>query len=285
MDESQRVLITGGASGLGQALARQYAARGARVLVTDLAPDVDDSLPVAVADGEVAYLPLDVRDTAAWEKAESWLVEHWGGLDVLVNNAGVGAGGRIDNVTLDDWEWIVEINLLGVVKGCQTFVPLFKGQRGGHIVNVASIAGLVHAPGMASYNTVKAGVVALSETLLHELAPFGVEVSVVCPSFFRSNLGASMLRGSDVPLERSGASLVSGARVSADEIAARTMSALDRGRFLVLPSRDGRLVVYAKRFSGPVYHWAMKRVGAQMRRKAAQRSARGPKTSPRVTRR
>ncbi|MGA9343993.1 MAG: SDR family NAD(P)-dependent oxidoreductase [Nocardioidaceae bacterium] len=280
MDLRQRVLITGGASGLGQALARQYAERGARVLVTDLPPEVSGSLPTPCGDGVVAYQQLDVRDAAAWEKAESWVVEHWGGLDVLVNNAGVGAGGRIDNVPLGDWEWIVDINLLGVVRGCQTFVPLFKEQRSGRIVNVASIAGLVHAPGMASYNAVKAGVVALSETLLHELTPFGVDVSVVCPSFFRSNLGASMLRGSDVPLERSGASLVSGARVSADEIAARTMTALDKGKFLVLPSRDGRLVLYAKRFSGPVYHWAMKRVGTQMRRKAAQRSVRS--TSKRV---
>ncbi len=275
MELSPRVLITGGASGLGQALAQQYAARGGRVLVTDLTPEVVGSLPTPADRGDVAYLQLDVRDAAAWEKAESWVVEHWGGLDVLVNNAGVGAGGRIDSVPMDDWEWIVDINLLGVVRGCQTFVPLFKEQRSGHIVNVASIAGLVHAPGMASYNAVKAGVVALSETLLHELAPFGVAVSVVCPSFFRSNLGASMRRGSDVPLERSGASLVSGARLSADVIAARTMTALDRGRFLVLPSRDGRLALYGKRFGGPVYHWAMKRVGTQMRRKAAGRSVRG----------
>ncbi len=275
MDLRQRVLITGGASGLGQALARQYAARGARVLVTDLAPDADALLPTSATDGDVAYLQLDVRDASAWEKAESWVVEHWGGLDVLVNNAGVGAGGRIDLVPFEDWEWIVGINLLGVVKGCQTFVPLFKEQRSGRIVNVASIAGLVHVPGMASYNTVKAGVVALSETLLHELAPFGVDVSVVCPSFFRSNLGASILRGSDVPLERSGASLVSGARASADVIAARTIGAIDKGRFLVLPSHEGRLAWYAKRFGGPAYHWAMKRVGAQLRRKAAQRSGRG----------
>ena len=147
----RRVLVTGGASGFGQAIARVYAARGDHVLVTDLAAEPDPAvLPAATGDGEVAYLQLDIRDEVAWEKAESWVVEHWGGLDVLVNNAGVGAGGRIDVVPIKDWEWIVETNLLGVVKGCKAFVPLFKEQGHGHVVNVASMAGLIHAPCMAS---------------------------------------------------------------------------------------------------------------------------------------
>ncbi len=271
---TERVLVTGGASGLGRAIAAQYAARGAQVLVTDLAtrPDVA-ALPAATGDGAVEYLALDVRNEAAWEKAESWVVEHWGGLDVLVNNAGVGAGGRIDRVPIRDWEWIVEVNLLGVVKGCKAFIPLFKEQRSGRIVNIASMAGLVHAPCMASYNAVKAGVVALSETMLHELASSGVAVSVVCPSFFRTNLASSILRGSDPAVEQSGAALVSTSRVSADLIAARTVAAVDRGRFLVLPSRDGRAVLYAKRLANPVYHWAMKRAGARVVKQALKRDA------------
>ena len=271
---TQRVLVTGGASGFGQALARVYAARGAHVLVTDLASEPDTSaLPAATGRGEVSYLPLDVRDEQAWEKAASWVVEHWGGLDVLVNNAGVGAGGRLDVVPIEDWQWIVEINLLGVVRGCRTFVPLFKDQGSGHVVNVASLAGLVHAPCMASYNAVKAAVVALSETMLHELSSSGITVSVVCPSFFRTNLATTITRGSDPAVEESGASLVSGARVSADTIAARTVAALDKGRFLVLPSRDGRIAFYSKRLAGPAYHWTMKRVGARVVKKAVQRDA------------
>ncbi len=90
--------------------------------------------------------------------------------------------------TLDEWRWITEINLFGVVRGTRTFVPLFKRQRSGHIVNVASLAGLVHPAGMASYNAVKAAVVALTETTGHELAAYGVRASVVCPSYFRTNL-------------------------------------------------------------------------------------------------
>ena len=90
--------------------------------------------------------------------------EHWGGLDVLVNNAGVAGGGRIDVAGMDEWQWITEINLFGVVRGTRTFVPMFKQQRSGHIVNIASLAGLVHPAGMGSYNAVKAGVVAFTET-------------------------------------------------------------------------------------------------------------------------
>ena len=112
----------------------------------------------------------------------------WGGLDVLVNNAGVAGGGRLDVASLDEWRWITDINLFGVVRGTRAFVPMLKAQRSGHVVNVASLAGLVHPAGMASYNAVKAAVVALTETTGHELAAYGVRASVVCPSYFRTGL-------------------------------------------------------------------------------------------------
>ena len=114
-----------------------------------------------------------MRSDDDWAAARDWVEEHWGGLDVLVNNAGVAGGGRIDVAGMDEWQWITEINLFGVVRGTRTFVPMFKQQRSGHIVNVASLAGLVHPAGMGSYNAVKAGVVAFSETCAHELAEYG----------------------------------------------------------------------------------------------------------------
>lgn len=107
----------------------------------------------------------------------------------------MAAGGRIDVLTVEDWRWITEINLFGVVRGCRTFTPLFKRQGSGHIVNTASAAGLVHPPVMSSYNAVKAAVVALSETLTHELGPYGITTSVVCPTFFRTNLASSLTAG------------------------------------------------------------------------------------------
>jgi len=119
---------------------------------------------LAGARSSTTEIELDVRSDDDWAAARDWVAEHWGGLDVLVNNAGVAGGGRVDVAGMDEWQWITEINLFGVVRGTRTFVPMFKTQRSGHIVNVASLAGLVHPAGMASYNAVKAAVVALTET-------------------------------------------------------------------------------------------------------------------------
>ena len=120
------------------------------------------------------FLQLDVRSDADWAAALAWVTENWGGLDVLVNNAGVAGGGRVDVASIDEWQWITEINLFGVVRGTRTFVPMFKEQRSGQIVNVA-LARRTGAPGgMGSYDAVKAGVVAFSETCAHELAEYDV---------------------------------------------------------------------------------------------------------------
>src|SRR5699024_772644 len=134
-------------------------------------------------------------------------------------------GGRIDVIPIEDWQWIIDINLLGVVRGCRTFVPLMKQARAGHIVNTASLAGLVHAPSMSSYNAVKAAVVAVSETLRHELAPWHIDLSVICPSFFRTNL-ADSFRGSDPEMEQSGVDMITKAPRSAQEVAATAYAAM-----------------------------------------------------------
>lgn len=263
-----RVLITGGASGFGQALAQLYAARGDLVLITDVHQQLDpDALPQPGPGGEVHYLSLDVRDEGDWEKSRAWVEEHWGGLDILFNNAGVAAGGRIDVLDIEDWQWIIDINLLGVVRGCRTFVPLFKQQRRGRIVNTASMAGLVHPPTMSSYNAVKAAVVALSETLLHELSPYGVGVSVICPSFFRTNLHQS-LRGSDPEMERSAMQLITGSRSDAMTIAARAVKQIDKGSYLVLTHPEANVAYRTKRLVPSAYHRTMKRVAARIAAKA-----------------
>jgi NAD(P)-dependent dehydrogenase (short-subunit alcohol dehydrogenase family) len=255
------VLVTGGASGLGLALVRALAARGDLVLATDLAEERPAALPPSAL-----YERLDVRSDDDWAQSLERVRATWGGLDLLVNNAGVAAGGRIDVATMDDWHWIVDINLLGVVRGCRTFVPLFKEQRSGHIVNTASLAGLVHAPAMASYNATKAGVVALSETLSHELAPFGVAVSVVCPSFFRTNLHTS-LQGADTEMEESATAMITRASRSAEQVAARVLRGIDARREVILTDLDGHVAWRAKRYVRPVYSTVMRRV--------AHRTARG----------
>jgi len=214
-----RVLVTGAASGLGAALSDAFEARGDEVLRTDR------------VGGD---LRLDVTSDEDWAAALAHVEETWGGLDVLVNNAGVAGGGRLDVAGLDEWEWITRINLFGVVRGTRTFVPLLKRQRSGAIVNVASLAGLVHPAGMASYNAVKAAVVALTETTGHELEAYGVRASVVCPSYFRTNLMDS-IQGADTALADMVAHLVESSPLTAHDIAASVIAGIDAGHELIVP--------------------------------------------------
>ena len=159
----------------------------------------------------------------------------------------------------------MDINLLGVARGCRTFVPMLKGQGRGHIVNTASLAGLVHPPTMTSYTAVKAAVVAISESLRWELEPFGVDVSVLCPSFFRTNL-ASSLNVSDPAASGFASKLIERSERGAQDIAAEVMTALDAKQFLVLPDPEARRSYRGKRFLPAVYARTMTGMGQKFAR-------------------
>ncbi len=248
-----RVLVTGAARGLGAALTDAFRARGDQVLATDV-DGGDQAGPVDLA--------LDVTSDDDWAAARRHVEATWGGLDVLVNNAGVAGGGRLDVATVEEWRWITEINLLGAVRGTATFTPLLKAQRSGHVVNVASLAGLVHPAGMASYNAVKAAVVALTETTGHELAAYGVRASVVCPSYFRTGL-VERMRGADTALGAVIGELVAHAPLGPEEIAAAVLEGIDRGDELILPDPAARAAYALKTTDRPAYD-------AQLRRQAAR---------------
>lgn len=255
-----RVLVTGGCSGLGQALVKLLVADGARVLVGDVHP----AAPAGSLPSGVDYLKLDVARDEDWAGARNWVESEYGGLDLLINNAGIAAGGRIDVADMDEWRRITDINLLGVARGCHTFVPMMKQQgAGGQIVNTASLAGLVHAPAMASYNAVKAGVVAISETLRSELAPYHITVSVICPSFFRTNLAESF-GGKDVDMEANGVDMITKAPRSADQVAAVAFAGMKAGKHIILTDRDGHIAYAVKRYARPVYDRAMTAAGRQV---------------------
>ncbi|WP_112245076.1 SDR family oxidoreductase [Kribbella monticola] len=255
-----RVLVTGGASGLGAALVQRFVADGHKVLCTDVAAEV-------TGHGATEYRQLNVRDADDWEAAVAWCEENWGGLDILVNNAGIATGGRIDVESLDEWDRVVDINLMGVVRGCRAFTPMFKRQRSGHFVNTASAAGLVHPPMMSSYNTVKAGVVALSETLSHELSPYGVSVSVVCPSFFRTNL-ADSIQGDDTEMGATARRLIEKSPRTADDIAAKVIAGVKKRQFLIIPDRPALIAWRTKRFARPLYDRQMRKIASRARERA-----------------
>ncbi|WP_206056492.1 SDR family NAD(P)-dependent oxidoreductase [Nocardioides sp. GY 10113] len=251
-----RVLITGAAQGLGASLAAAWEQRGAEVLRTDRP---------AVAVEREDVLGLDITSDADWAAARDHVERTWGGLDVLVNNAGIAGGGRLDVSTMDEWQRLVDINLMGAVRGTATFTPVFKRQRGGTIVNVASLAGLVHPAGMAGYNATKAAVVALTETTGHELAAYGVSAHVVCPSYFRTGLLAGA-QGADTALTGVMSQLVDHARLGPDDIATAVLDALDAGTEVILPDPDAARAFALKQADRAAYDQTMR---AQARKLAA----------------
>ncbi|MBC7173024.1 MAG: SDR family oxidoreductase [Polyangiaceae bacterium] len=235
-----RIFITGGASGLGRAIALRFAREGFRVCIGDVNDERGESTraELSAIAPEAIYVRCDVTREEDLESVARSLEESWGGVDVVVNNAGVAQAGAIESVPLSDWQWVTEINLFGVVRGCKVFTPLFKRQGHGHFVNIASMAGLLDVPNMAAYNATKAAVVSLSETLDNELADANIGVTVVCPSFFKTNLGES-LRATDEKLRARMARLLERSGVTAEDIADQVYDAVQRSRFYVLPHAEG----------------------------------------------
>ena len=265
---SQRIFITGGASGLGRAMAEAWLREGARVLIGDVNEERAAETLAALKDlpGELAFQYVDVRDTASLNNAREWLEQHWGGLDVLVNNAGVAGAARIDRGDMADWDWIFDINVKGVVRGCKVFVPMMKRQGHGHIVNIASLAGLLNAPVMGSYNVTKAGVISLSETLRFELAPFGIHTTVVCPGFFRTNLHESM-RSPEPGMIETVDKLLASNELTADQIANMIKQAVANQQFFLLPHKSGRRAYFFKRFVPAIFNRMMLKGAEGLRRK------------------
>lgn len=176
-------IVTGGASGIGRALGRQLAAGGARVVLADrnemaLERAVGELL---LAGGDVEAAALDVTDRQAVHSVFADVARRHGTLDLVFNNAGVGMGGEATDVTPEHWRTILDVNLHGVIHGVEAAYPIMQRQGSGHIVNTASVAGLVPLPGELPYVASKFAVVGLSHTLRAEAADFGVRVSVVCP--------------------------------------------------------------------------------------------------------
>jgi NAD(P)-dependent dehydrogenase (short-subunit alcohol dehydrogenase family) len=189
-------VVTGGASGIGLAMARRFAAEGMRLVLADIERPVLASAgeELAATGAEVLTVPTDVSVAADVAALAATTLEHFGDAHLVCNNAGVGSRGLpIADLPLEDFAWVVGVNLFGVIHGIQAFLPHLRANGVGHIVNTSSISGLYHRPRMGPYNASKAAVVALSETLRFELDAegSGVGVSVLCPSWVRTNITTS----------------------------------------------------------------------------------------------
>jgi NAD(P)-dependent dehydrogenase (short-subunit alcohol dehydrogenase family) len=192
--EGKTAFITGGASGIGLAIAHALGGAGMSIMLADIE---ETALAAAVVDLQdrqirVASVICDVTRRAAVEAAAVKTIETFGKVHVVCNNAGVGAGGPIDEIAHDEWAWVLEVNLMGVVYGLECFLPRLRAHgEGGYILNTASMAGLISMPTLEPYSATKYAVVALSEGWAAQLEPEGIGVGVLCPGFVRTNIFSS----------------------------------------------------------------------------------------------
>ena len=248
-------VITGAGSGIGAAFAAELARRGGRVVCSDVDETTSRATAGAIADAGGAALATrcdvtrleDVSRLAA--VAQDW----FGGPPTLViNNAGVGAGGSsIGETDIDDWKWVLGINLWGPIHGCHVFAPILRAAGYGGIINVASAAAFGAAPGMAAYNVSKAGVLSLSETLSAELSGSGVHVTALCPTFVKTNI-VDAGRITDKSTQMAGR-LMRLTGFSPDRVARTCLDTLDRGGLYCMPQPDARIGWGIKRFTPTVY--------------------------------
>jgi NAD(P)-dependent dehydrogenase (short-subunit alcohol dehydrogenase family) len=248
-------VITGAGSGIGAAFAVELAKRGGRVVCSD----IDENAARTTADtieadgGDALALRCDVSQiddlTVLAKEAQSWF---GGPPTVVINNAGVGAGGLpIGEMSLEDWQWVLDINLWGPIYGCHVFAPILREAGYGGIINVASAAAFGAAPGMAAYNVSKAGTLSLSETLAAELSGTGVNVTVLCPTFVKTNI-VDAGRISDRSTQLADR-LMRWTGISAERVARTCLDTLDRGGLYCMPQPDARIGWGIKRFTPTVY--------------------------------
>lgn len=264
-------LVTGAASGIGRATAEALARRGADLVLCDIDGDGVGAVAQALqAPGRtVTAARVDVaraEDMATLAETVHRRVE---AVDLLVNNAGVGLGGGTLHTSLEDWQWILGVNLWGVIHGCHFFVPpMVRRGRGGHVVNVASAAGYVASEALAAYATTKFAVVGFSEALREELAPHGIGVTAVCPGIIDTAITrTSRLRGpADTPEMR--AYLVEAYRrrgYPPERVATAILRAVQRNRGLAPVSPEARLLYLLKRASPALVARLNRRLAARTR--------------------
>lgn len=244
----KRVFITGAGSGFGKTLSLEFAKRGWKVGVSDIKEERvwQTSAEVNQSGGQALEIVCDVAKYEDLARAAERIQREWHGLDIVVNNAGIAVVGQMDKVALEHWDKVIDVNLKSVIYGCRIFIPIFKSQGFGHIVNMASAAGFGALPEMSPYNVTKAGVVSLSETLRTELAKHNIGVTVIMPTFFRTNLTQEAIATEDRNLQW-GRKMVNEAKYTAEQVVAKTMRAVEKNHLYVVPQLDARLLWALKR--------------------------------------
>jgi NAD(P)-dependent dehydrogenase (short-subunit alcohol dehydrogenase family) len=258
--------ITGGASGIGASLGRALVAAGAHVILADR----DSATEVAARMGpQAASVTLDVRDARAIEEAIAAVWAEHGRLDYLVNNAGTAVVGEAKDYSLDDWSYVLDVNLRGAIHGIQAAYPRMIKQGFGHIVNMASMAGLSATPNGVAYATSKHALVGLSRSLRIEAAPHGVKVSVVCPGPVRTPIlvnGGKHGRVKKVTSEEEQRAFWESLRpIAPDALAAKLLRRIAKGDGLVVEPPLWRFLWRLERLFPALAEWTVARRHARLR--------------------
>lgn len=243
--------VTGGASGIGFAMAEALGGAGMKVMLADIEPAPLDAAARALsARGlTVASVVCDVSERASVQRACDATLQSFGKVHVVCNNAGIATNGSLEATSEADWQWILGVNLLGVVHGVQAFLPILRAQgEGGHIVNTASMAGMRGVPMLGAYCATKAAVVSLSETLAGELAGSDIGVTVLCPAFVKTRIDESArVRPSSLPGEPAALMPIFSDLVRSGidpaYVARRTIEAIEREELYVFTHPDSRAAV------------------------------------------
>jgi len=269
-------LVTGAASGIGRASALAFARRGADLFLCDIdeAGLAETERAARELGRDVFGSRVDVADRDAMAAFAAAVHERTDAVDLLMNNAGVAIGGGFLDTTAEDWDWIVGINLMGVVNGCRCFVPaMVSAGRGGHVVNVSSLAGYLASEALAAYSTTKFAVLGLSESLRDELARHGIGVTAVCPGIIDTPITRNArLRGATLDRPEARAEMIATYRrrgYGPDRVAENVLKAIGRNRAVAPISIEAWLGYYLKRFAPWAQAWLVGRAGARARRQAA----------------
>ncbi len=245
----QRILITGGASGLGRELAIRWAKEGAKVCVADLndqrgAETIELIKPTAA---DAVFCHCDITKQEHAESLRDFLLQEWGGVDIVVNNAGVASGGALPDEDMEQWQWAFDINLFGAVRFTKVFTPIFLKQGHGHFLNVASQAGLTAMPVMGSYCASKAALVSFSESMRLELDEDNIGISVLCPAFFKTNLHESV-RSNNPAMKGVVNKLLERSTITAAQVADAAVKGVQANKFMIQTHKEGRQATRMRRW-------------------------------------
>jgi len=260
-------LVTGAASGIGRAAALAFAQRGADLVICDI-----DEAGLASAAEEIRGLGREVSthrvDVANADQMEAFageVHERCEAVDLLMNNAGVAIAGAFLDTSLADWDWILGINLRGVVHGCHFFIPnMVRARRGGHVINISSAAGYSTSSKLAAYNTTKFGVLGLSEALWDELRPHGIGVTAVCPGVIDTPItrNARLVGPMDAASMREDiVRTYQRRRYTPDKVAEKILEAVQKNRVVAPVSPESWLLYFLKRLAPGPLRWTMHQLG------------------------